>query len=123
LPCRYEPPETATPELDADCTVPVDGWSPFDNEFEELELVEVEELEELDAVAALAVLPEDAEAPGMVSALIVPKMPTPATAAKAMPAVRLLSSDSALSRARIRTSAALVVSMAIRLDPASQSSM
>gem|GEM_PF-3887448 len=36
-------------------------------------------------VAVLAVAPDDDEAdtPGMVSALTVPKMPTPATAAKA----------------------------------------
>jgi len=52
-------------------------------------------------VAALAVAPEDeeAETPGMVNALTAPKMPTPATAAKAMPAVIWFSSDRARSRA------------------------
>jgi hypothetical protein len=49
----------------------------------------VDELDELESdevdVAALAVAPDedDADTPGMVSALIVPKMPTPATPAKA----------------------------------------
>ena len=71
-------------------------------------------LEELAAVAALAVFPDDGEAdtPGIVSALTVPKTPTPAMAAKAMPVVMLLSRDSARSRARI-VSAAFVFSMVV----------
>lgn len=72
------------------------------------------ELEELAAAPALAVFPEDEEAdtPGIVSALTVPNTPTPAMAAKAMPAVMLLSSDSARSRAMI-LSAAFVFSMVV----------
>jgi len=74
----------------------------------------VVELEELAAVAALAVFPDDDEAdtPGIVRAPTVPNTPTPAMAANAMPAVMLLSSDSARSRARI-LSAAFVVSMVV----------
>jgi hypothetical protein len=55
----------------------------------------VAELDELESdevdVAVLAVAPEEDEAdtPGIVRALTVPKMPTPATAAKAMYAVML----------------------------------
>jgi hypothetical protein len=64
-------------------------------------------------VAALAVFDDDeAETPGIVMALTVPKTPTPAMAAKAMPAVMLLSSDSARSRTRI-LSAAFVFSMVV----------
>jgi hypothetical protein len=85
-------------------------------------------------VAAIAVAPDvadvadapaedEADTPGMVRALTVPKMPTPATAAKAVYAVMLLSSDRALSRARIRASAACVLSMVIRVSPASQPSL
>jgi len=76
-------------------------------------------------VATLAVAPDEDEAdtPGMVSALTVPKMPTPATAAKAVYAVMLLSSERALSRARIRASATCVLSMVNRVSPASQSSL
>lgn len=82
-------------------------------------------LEELVAVDALALVSveDDAETPGMVSALTAPKMPTPATLTTAMPAVMLLSSDTARSRARILLSAAFVFSMLTRLRPASQSSL
>jgi hypothetical protein len=53
-----------------------------------------------EVVAVLAVAPEEAELePGMVMALTVPKIPTPATAANAMPAVRRSSTDRARSRA------------------------
>ena len=80
----YEPPETATPELDDEATEPVDDDSPL----ELLELEVVLEVVEPEAVVALAVaLDDEAETPGMVSALTVPNMPTPATAATAMPAV------------------------------------
>ena len=80
---------------------------------------------EEDEVALVAVDEgaDEAEAPGMVIALTTPKIPTPATAAKAMPVVMLLSSDSARSRALILMSAALVLSMVTRLRPASQSSL
>ena len=73
-----EPPETATPELDEELTDPDDDESPLVDELDELESDEVD-------VATLAVAPDedDADTPGMVSALTVPKMPTPATAAKA----------------------------------------
>ena len=76
-------------------------------------------------VAALAVAPEEEEAdtPGMVSALTVPKMPTPATAAKAMPVVTWFSSDRARSRAWILASAEFVFSMVVRVRSATQSSL
>jgi hypothetical protein len=80
---------------------------------------------EEDEVALVAVDEgaDEAETPGMVIALTTPKIPTPATAAKAMPVVMLLSSDSARSRALILMSAALVLSMVTRLRSASQSSL
>src|SRR5712692_4129440 len=111
----YEPPETAMPEPDEEFTAPEDGCSPLE------EALEVVELEEADAVPA--VLPDDAATPGCMIALTVPKMPTPATDARAMPAVRLLSRDRARSRARTLTSAALVFSTLIRLRPPSPSSL
>lgn len=81
----YEPPDTATPELDAEPTVPDDAWRLLEDVLVEDELVALEFDD------ALAVAPEEedeeAETPGIVSALTVPKTPTPATAAKAMPAV------------------------------------
>ena len=93
-------------------TDPVDDESPLDDELLEDELESVE-LAELAGVAAVAVFDDDeAETPGIVSALTVPKTPTPAMAAKAMPAVMLLSSDSARSRART-LSAAFVISMVV----------
>jgi hypothetical protein len=93
-------------------TDPADDESPLDDVLLEDELDSVE-LAELAGVAALAVFDDDeAETPGIVSALTVPKTPTPAMAAKAMPAVMLLSSDSARSRARI-LSAAFVISMVV----------
>ena len=80
-----EPPETATPELEEELTVPEDDCRLPEDELDEVEL-EVAELVEVafEAVVALAVVAEDAETPGIVSAPAVPKMPTPATAAKAM---------------------------------------
>jgi hypothetical protein len=77
----YEPPETATPELDEELTDPDDADSPLEVELDELDEVESDEVD----VAVLAVAPDDDEAdtPGIVRALTVPKMPTPATAAKA----------------------------------------
>lgn len=78
-------------------------------------------------VAALAVAPEEedeeAETPGIVSALMVPKTPTPATAAKAMPTVNWFSRESAWSRAWILASAGFVVSMIVRVRSATQSSL
>jgi hypothetical protein len=78
----------------------------------ELAVVELAVVKPVDA-AALAMAPEDdeAETPGIVSALTAPKTPTPATAASAIPAVMWFSSDRALSRARIRSCADFVVSM------------
>jgi hypothetical protein len=85
-----------------------------------------DELDELE-VAALAVAPEveeeEAETPGIVSALTVPKTPTPAIAAKAMPAVIWFSRESARSRAWILASAGLVLSMVVRVRSATQSSL
>ena len=77
----YEPPETATGALDEELTDPDDAESPLEVELDVLDELESDEVE----VVALAVAPDDEEAdtPGMVSALTVPKMPTPATAAKA----------------------------------------
>lgn len=89
------------------------------------DVLDEDELDELE-VAALAVAPEeeDEEAtPGIVSALTVPKTPTPATAAKAMPAVIWFSRESARSRAWILASAAFVFSMVIRVRSATQSSL
>jgi hypothetical protein len=110
----YEPPETATAELDEERTDPDDDWRALEDV-----------LDDDDVVAALAVAVDDdeAETPGMVTALMAPKTPTPATAAKAMPVVSWLSSDSALSRARILASAVFVLSMLVRLRSASQSSL
>jgi hypothetical protein len=119
----YEPPDTATPELDAEPTVPDDAWRLLG---EVLDEDEVDELE-VASLAALAVAPEDeddeAEAPGIVSALTAPKTPTPATAAKAMPAVMWFSRESARSRAWILASAAFVLSMVIRVRSATESSL
>lgn len=113
---RYEPPETATPGLDEELTDPDDDPRPLEDAVDE---------DEVEAVSVLAVAPDDdeAETPGMVTALTAPKTPTPATAAKAMPAVTWLSSDSALSRARILASDVFVLSMRVRLRSASQSSL
>jgi len=107
----YEPPETATGELDEVLTVPDDDWRPLEDEVDALELV------------ALVAVEDEAETPGIVISLMAPKMPTPARAAKTMPAVMLLSSDRARSRALILASAAFVFSMVTRLHPASQSSL
>jgi hypothetical protein len=109
------PPETATPELDEELTVPEEGCSALD------EALEDDELE----VVVVAAVPDvdEAAVPGMVRALTVPKMPTPATAAKATPAVRRLSRDRALSRARILASEGFVCSMLVRMLPPSQSSL
>lgn len=116
----YEPPDTATPELDAEPTVPDDAWRPLEDVLDEDEMDELE-------VAALAVAPEEedeeAETPGIVSALTVPKTPTPARAAKAMPAVNWFSRESARSRAWILASAGFVFSMIVRVRSATQSSL
>jgi hypothetical protein len=115
----YEPPEAATPVLDEALTDPDDGWSALEDEVDEVEL-------ELVSVAVLAEAVADdgeAETPGIVSALTVPKMPTPATEANAVTAVMLFRSDSARSRALTRTSTAFFVSMLTRLHPRSQSSL
>ena len=89
-------------------------------------MLDEDELDELE-VAALSVAPEEedeeAETPGIVSALTVPKTPTPATAAKAMPAVNWFSRESARSRAWILASAAFVFSMVVRVRSATQSSL
>jgi len=118
---RYEPepPETATPELEEELTVPEDGWRELVDEVLEEDEFEVVELE----VVVAAVPDVEAAVPGMVSAPTVPKMPTPATAAKAMPVVRRLSKDRARSRARIRASEGFVFPMLVRMLPRSQSSL
>jgi hypothetical protein len=98
--------------LDEELTDPEDDDRPLEDELSEDEL-EVVELEELAVAAVLAVFPEDdADTPGIVSALTAPNTPTPAMAAKAMPAVMLSSSDSPRSRARI-LSAAFVLSTVV----------
>lgn len=88
----YEPPETATPELDDELTDPDDDCRLLEDELEEAVPDDVA------AVLAVAV-EEDGVVPGMVIALTVPKIATPAMAAKAMPAVIRSSNDRALSRA------------------------
>jgi hypothetical protein len=89
-------------------------------------VLDEDEMDELE-VAALAVAPEEedeeAETPGIVSALMVPKTPTPATAAKAMPTVNWFSRESARSRAWILASAGFVFSMIVRVRSATQSSL
>lgn len=98
--------------LDEELTDPEDEDRPLEEELSEDEL-DVVEVEELAAAAVLAVFPEDdAETPGIVSAPTVPNTPTPAMAAKAMPAVMLSSNDSPRSRARI-LSAAFVFSTVV----------
>jgi len=75
-------------------------------------------------VAVLAVAVDEADVvPGMVIALTAPKMATPATAAKAIPAVSRSSRERALSRAWIRACGDFVLSMLVRMRPASQSSL
>jgi hypothetical protein len=64
--------------LDEALTDPVDDVSPLEAELDELESDEVEVVE-----LAVAPVDEEADTPGMVRALTVPKMPTPAMAAKA----------------------------------------
>ena len=113
--------------LEEEVTDPEDDERPLDDD----ELESVDEVDDelvvaaADEVAAAeAVAHEDDELePGMVRALTVPKMATPATAAKAMPAVSRSSRDMALSRALIRASGDFVLSMVVRMLPASQSSL
>jgi hypothetical protein len=91
----YEPPETATPEPDEELTGFGEAWTPAEA-VPEL----VDDVPEL--VDVLAVAPEEVvEFPGIVYALTVPRMPTPATAVKARPAVRRFSILVAASRAWI----------------------
>jgi hypothetical protein len=125
----YEPPETTTPELEEELTDPEVDERPLDEDESEVAF-EVDELEELveavpdEVEAVVAVAPDDVVLePGMVMALTVPKMATPATAAKAIPAVSRSSRDRALSRASIRASGVFVPSMLVRMPPASQSSL
>ncbi|HSS92665.1 MAG TPA: hypothetical protein VLR46_01615 [Candidatus Dormibacteraeota bacterium] len=126
----YEPPETAVGALDEELTVPEEADRlPEDVLDEEVDEVELEVLE-LDALWLGVLEPVDVDAvdvllvvPGMVWALTVPKMPTPATAAKAMPAVMWLRRERARSRARILASADLSCPIVIRLRPPSQSSL
>jgi hypothetical protein len=101
----YEPPETATPEPDEELTGVGEAWTPVE------EVPEVDEvLPEL--VGVLAVAPEEvAVLPGMVDALTVPRMPTPARAQNASPAVRRFSILVAASRAWILLSVVLPLSM------------
>jgi len=115
----YEPPETATPELDEELTDPEDDCRLLDDDE-----LDVDALDADDVVAVLAVsVDEDDVVPGMVTAPTVPKMATPATAAKAMPAVSRSSRERALSRAWIRASGDIVLGMLVRMRPASQSSL
>jgi hypothetical protein len=88
--CCYEPPETATPELEDELTGVED--EPSDELDEELEVVLDEVVAVLDAVDVV---------PGRVCALRTPSKPTPATALKATPTVSLLSKRIAASRACI----------------------
>lgn len=81
-------------------------------EFEAVELDEVDVLVEADDAAVVGSLEElDVAAPGMVSALTALKTPTAATAAMPAPSVRRFKSPSAASRARMRWSVCLVLSM------------
>jgi hypothetical protein len=88
---QCDPPETTTPEPDAEVTGAVDDPSP------------VVELDEVDVDVEVAVLAAWVveEVPGMVDALTAPNTPTPATADTAAAVVRRLSRRIAASRARI----------------------
>ena len=69
-------------------------------------------------VDVLAVAPEETvAAPGMVYALTVPRMPTPAMAPNARPAVRRFSILVAASRVRILLSVILSLSMISTVAP------
>lgn len=92
-PGSYEPPETATPELEAEATGVV--GEPSDGLDAEVEVV----LEEVAVLAVLAVLLDVDVVPGTVWALTAPSKPTPATALNATPTVILLSRRIAASRA------------------------
>jgi hypothetical protein len=94
--CRrdYEPPETATPELDDELTDVEDDLTPVDVE---------------------AVLVVDDVIPEMVWALTAPSSPTPATAAKATPTVSRFSIRKAASRALILEASFWVLSMVLTL--------
>ncbi|HVC75003.1 MAG TPA: hypothetical protein VND96_00640 [Candidatus Micrarchaeaceae archaeon] len=66
----YEPPETATPAPDEELTGVAEAWTPVEM---------VPEVEEV--LPELALAPEKAVVlPGIVYALNVPRMPTPAMA-------------------------------------------
>jgi hypothetical protein len=116
---QRDPPETATPELDEDVTGVVEDPKPDEVEVDEDEV----ELEvEVDVEVEVVVL-ADAEVvvPGIVFALTALSTPTPATAAKATPAVSRLRRRMAASRAR--TLDCVVLSMAESVAAASESSL
>ena len=101
----YEPPETATPEPDEELTGVGEAWTPVDDVPLAVEVVP-------EAVDVLAVAPEEVAAvPGIVLALTAPRMPTPAMAPNASPAVRRLSILVAASRAWILLSGMFSFSM------------
>jgi hypothetical protein len=101
----YEPPETATPELDDELTEVEDDCNPFD----------------VEAVLVEALVVDNGVTPGIVLALTAPSKPTPATAANATPAVSRLSIWKAASRALILVASFFAFSMVPlwreRLDP------
>jgi hypothetical protein len=100
----YEPPETATPELDDWLTEVEVDWTPM--------------LVELAAVEAFVDVGEAVETPGIVLALTTPSRPTPATAANATAAVSRLSSCKAEFRACTLVTASFVLSMTLSIDRA-----
>jgi hypothetical protein len=101
----YEPPETATPEPDDELVGEGEAWRPV-----EVVPVEVDVVPEDVPVVAVAPV-EVAAVPGIVYALTAPRMPTPAIAPNAMPAVRRLRVLVAASRARILESVMFSFSM------------
>ncbi|HEX7264071.1 MAG TPA: hypothetical protein VF383_07830 [Candidatus Dormibacteraeota bacterium] len=106
--------------LEEELTVPDEAASPLDEEVDELEVVELVLVVALEVFVVALV---EAETPGMVIALTIPKMPTPAMPATATPAVTWLRRESARSRALTLSCAELVFSIAVRLRPTTQSSM
>jgi hypothetical protein len=101
----YEPPETATPEPDDELVGVGDACRPVDVVPVVVDVVPED-------VAVLAMAPDEVAAvPGFVYALAAPRMPTPAIAPKARPAVRRLSVLVAASRARILVSVVFSFSM------------
>jgi hypothetical protein len=109
----YDPPDTATPELDDELTLDDDDCRPLEAELELVELVEV----------LAEVVCDDVETPGIVCAPTAPSKPTPTTAKKATPVVTLFSIRIAASRAWILVAVGFGLSMDLRVASAHQATL